>query len=206
MDRGLGGLHDGHPRRGLAGRRGCPLHVPALRRGRRGRLEGRRHGARRRLHHRPDRDLRHRHRALGAAPERHDPGPGRGTAPVRRCRAGEGLGRRRGPRLDRSLVVVAQPLRDRQPGDARLGAPDRRLHLLGLGVGGEPDRRDRGLTLGARAGSGAQHGDPARDLRLGRRRRSSPSPASRRSPSSTTTRASSGRSPATCSGRPGTSS
>ncbi len=150
VDRRLGGLHHRDPRRRLAGRRRCPVLVSPGRRRRRGRLEGGGHRARRHLHRRPDRDLRDRHRALRSCAERDDPRAGRRPPPVRRRRAGEGLGRRRARGLDRPVALVVLALRDRRPRHARLVAADRRLHLLGLGVGRQPHRGDRGLPVRVR--------------------------------------------------------
>ena len=67
------------------------------------------------------------------------------------------------------------------------------LYLLGLGVGREPLRGERGLLSGAGPGGPRQHDHPAGHLRRPSRSRSSPTQDSTRSGSSTMTLAYSGR-------------
>ena len=105
--------------------------LPRRRLGFCGRLQGSRDGPRDLLHRRAHVDLHPGHRALGPRPERDDPRPGRGVAPLRRRRPGEGLGRRCGSTGDRPHVVVVLALRGRRQGGAGRGAPDRGLRLLG---------------------------------------------------------------------------
>ena len=70
------------------------------------------------------------------------------------------------------------PFDDRQLLGARLGAPDRGLHLLGLGERRQPDRGDDRLDPRARPRRDGLHARPARDLRRRHRPRSSRTPAS----------------------------
>ena len=65
------------------------------------------------------------------------------------------------------VAQLAQPLRGRRGGPHRRPAA-RRLRLLGLGVGGQPDRRDDRLGQRARARRDPLHDPPARDVRGGR--------------------------------------
>ena len=59
--------------------------------------------------------------------------------------------RRRPGGIAGAVALVAQPVRDRVDERAHRRPAHRRVHLLGLGERGEPDRGGRGLGLGARA-------------------------------------------------------
>ena len=140
--RRLGGLHDGDPRRRLARRRWCPVHVRALRVGRCGRVEDCGDGAGRHLHRRDDGDLHHRNRAHSRGAGRDDRPADRGAAALRRRRPLQGVRRQRSAGLHEARARLALAVRDLQHVDARLRAVDRRLHLLGLGERGQPHGGD----------------------------------------------------------------
>ena len=79
--------------------------------------------------------------------------------------------------IDPSLSLV-QPVRDRRVGALHARRADGRVHLLGLGERGQPQRGERGLRQRARAGRPVLDGHPARHLRRGDGRRGQRSPAS----------------------------
>ena len=88
-----------------------------------------------------DRDLRHRHRAVGAhagrPARRRDPHAGA----LRRRRAGQGRGRHRRPQRGRPQPLVAQPVRASTASTpSSSGVLLSRLHLLGLGQHGHGQR------------------------------------------------------------------
>ena len=83
--------------------------------------------------------------------------------------------------LDRPALSWLNPLEIESTQRARRRPADRRLHLLGLGERGQPHRGGRRTRRRAPGqGGGALDAHPARDLRLGRRSPSSPSPGSTR--------------------------
>ncbi len=98
-------------------------------------------------------------------PGRPDRASGRRAAPLRRLRPREGLHGRRAGRLVEAGARLVLAVRVLGLLVAGIGAPDRRVHLLGLGERRQPDRGDARLASRTRAGGRGQHGDPARHLR-----------------------------------------
>ena len=103
---------------------------------------------------------------VGAFPGRVDPRSGGGAAGLRR-RGDLTRGRRdQRARVDHPVDLLAQPVRRRR------GGPDRRpaaggVRLLGLGVGGQPQRGDRGLRVDAGQGRDRLDRRAAGDLPVG---------------------------------------
>ena len=97
---------------------------------------------------RDDGSVRDRYRHLGALPERADPAAGGIAAGLRRASRSTARSRAAAPSTRSDPVDhLAQPVRrGRRRADRRPAA--RRLRLLGLGVGGQPHRGDRGLGVG----------------------------------------------------------
>ena len=149
---------------------GRALHVRASRLGIGGGVEARGDGARGRVHRVDDGDLHHRHRADRGDSRRADRPSDRSAAPLRGSCALQGVRRHCPCRLFEARARLVLALRHLEHVDARLGAPDRGLHLLGLGERSELDGGDSGLGTGARSRRRRLHGDPARHIRGSRGR------------------------------------